>query len=274
MGLVVTSLGSGSSGNALLVQAGQAALLIDCGLPQRSIENQLRRQGLVASDLQAVLLTHEHGDHAHSAGGLARRHGVPVVCNSPTRAALDGQLAGCSVEELPIGERASIGPFDITSFELAHDAAAPVGYRVTTDGATIGLAIDLGSWDVALAAALAQADLLIVEANHDRELLRASVYPWALQQRISGPRGHLDNVQTGELLAQISADGRPRDIWLAHLSEQANSPQRAIQGVQRVLKLAGVSVPQLAALPRQTAAARRGAAVWSSDRLLRQRELF
>lgn len=274
MTLVVSSLASSSQGNALLLRLGQNAILVDCGLAMRTIEQHLRRAELEPAALQAILLTHEHGDHALSAGKLARRYGLPVVCNAATRAALGEQLDGVVVEELPVGQQASIGPFDITSFLLPHDAAAPVGYRLAAAGCTVGIAVDLGSWTEALVEELRPSDLLIVEANHDREKLMITPYPEAIRWRIFGPLGHLDNVQTGELLARIGADGRQRDVWLAHLSEQANTPTLALRGVGRVLQMAGVTGLRLNPLPRLATQARRGATVWSSDSMIKQQELF
>ncbi len=273
MSLIITSLASGSSGNALLAQCGTAALLIDSGIALRTLERLLAYRGIATTQIQALLLTHEHGDHALSAAALARRYGVPVVCNAATRAALGDEFTKLPLEELPVGQRASIGPFDVTSFALRHDAADPVGFRVQAAGATAAIAIDLGSWDAGTVAALRAADLVVVEANHDRELLHGAPYPWAIRQRIYGPLGHLDNVQAGELLAQAVA-GQPCDVWLAHLSQQANSPQVAVRGVQRVLDLAGVVGMQLRALPRRSVNAPGGAPTWHSDSRLMQGRLF
>ena len=274
MTVLVTSLASGSSGNALLLRSGHKAILIDCGLSMRAIEKQLSWLGLQVTDLCALLLTHEHHDHAMSAGRLARRYQLPLVCNQETAAALGDDLKDAPVEFLFVNQAAQIGPFVVRSFPIPHDAAAPVGYRIAVEDVTIGLAIDLGSWTEEVVANLRLADLLIVEANHDRELLPMAPYPWPIRQRIGGPLGHLDNVQTGELLSQVAADGRQREVWLAHLSEQANTKQRALRGVERVLKLAGVTKLRLTALPRLSGHVGRGAVVWSSDNLLQQCELF
>jgi len=272
--LTITALASGSSGNALLARYGAAALLIDCGLALRTLEGLLRYQGLAAAQLRAVLLTHEHGDHALSAAALARRHGIPVVCNARTRQALGAELEGVVVEELPVGQRAALGPFELQSFPVAHDAAEPVGLRLSAGGASVAVAVDLGSWSEATVAALRGADLLVVEANHDRELLRASPYPRALQQRICGALGHLDNVQCGELLARVCT-GAACDVWLAHLSAQTNSPQLARTGVRRVLDMAGVAGVRIGVLPRQAARGPAGAPTWrAEERLLVQQQLF
>jgi phosphoribosyl 1,2-cyclic phosphodiesterase len=274
MSLAVTSLASGSSGNALLVRCGDDALLVDCGIPLRTLEGLLRFQGVEPRQICALLVTHEHGDHICGAAALARRHGVPVVANAATRAALAGELAGLPGETLPVGQLAAIGPFELRSFSVAHDAADPVGFRIAAGGCAVAVAVDLGSWTEAVAAALRGADLLVVESNHDRELLRASPYPQAIQQRIFGPRGHLDNVQCGELVARACADG-PCDVWLAHLSEQTNTPQVALAGVRRVLGLLGAAGPRLSALPRRSARGPAGAPTWrSEDRMLVQQRLF
>jgi phosphoribosyl 1,2-cyclic phosphodiesterase len=275
MSLTITSFASGSSGNALLAQADGAAILIDCGIAMRTLERHLRYRGVEPAELRAIVLTHEHGDHAMTAGAFARRHKVPIVCNAPTHTAISAELTGLVVEELPVGEQASLGPFDLLSFPLAHDAAAPVGYRVSAGGATAALAIDLGSWDAAVVQALVGADLVIVEANHDRERLMASGYPPALRQRIYGPLGHLDNTQAGELLAHVCAAGGEREVWLAHLSQQTNSPTLAVSGVRRALSMAGRSCQHITALPRHTRPELRSAPVWHSDaRSLLQQALF
>jgi phosphoribosyl 1,2-cyclic phosphodiesterase len=272
--LAVTALASGSSGNALLLSCGGDALLVDCGIPLRTLEGLLRYQGLEAKQIRAVVLTHEHGDHAFSAAALARRHGVPVLANAATRAALADELAGLPVEDLPVGQLAAVGPFELRSFRVPHDAADPVGFRIRAGGSTVAVAVDLGSWSEEVAAELCGADLLVVEANHDRELLRASPYPRDIRQRIFGPRGHLDNVQCGELIARVCGDV-PCDVWLAHLSQQTNTPQVALAGVRRVLGLAGLRGARLAALPRRAARGPGGAPTWrSEDRLLVQQSLF
>ena len=268
MSLRVTSLASGSSGNALVIQTGGAALLVDCGLPQRAIERHLRHAGLSPADLAAIVLTHEHGDHTLSAGPLARRYGVPLVANRPTAAALGPALAGVDLRELAVGGGLALGPFELRSFPVPHDAAAPVGYTIKVGEWCVGVAIDLGSWNDGVVDGLRAADLVVLESNHDRERLRVAPYAWPIKQRIYSPLGHLDNVQAGELLARLGADGRRRTAWLAHLSERANTPRIALDIVGSVLALSEVACFDLHALPRQAAL------TWESDRLLRQMELF
>ena len=268
MTIRVTSLASGSSGNALLIQTDGAALLIDCGLPQRVIERHLGHAGLRPADLTAILLTHEHGDHVLSAGPLARRHGIPIVANAATAAALGGALSGVERLNLAVAGTIALGPFDVRSFAVPHDAAAPVGYCIQADRWCVGVAIDLGSWDDGVLDSLRAADLVVLEANHDRERLRLAPYDWAVKQRIYSRLGHLDNMEAGALLARLGADGRRRTAWLAHLSERANSPQIATKIVASVLSMAQVACIDIHALPR------RAAMTWESDRHLQQMEMF
>lgn len=268
MTIRVTSLGSGSSGNALVIHAAGAALLVDCGLPQRTVERHLRQAGLEPHDLCAILLTHEHGDHTLSAGPLARRYGLPVVANLPTIRALGQSVEGVELVELPVGGVMDLGCYRVRSFPVPHDAAAPVGYCVEAEGWRVGVATDLGTWDDLVLDGLALADLVVVESNHDREKLRLAPYQWPVKQRIAGPLGHLDNVAAGELLARLGANGRRRTAWLAHLSQQANTADIALRMVRSVLSLAQVRCISVSALPR------REPLTWESDRHLAQMELF
>ena len=268
MTMRVTSFASGSSGNALLVQTAETNLLVDCGISQRAIERHLRRAGLHPADLHAILLTHEHGDHVLSAGPLARRYNLPIVANGPTIAALGDVLDRVDVLEIGSDDALRIGSCAVQSFAVPHDAAAPIGYTICANGWCVGIAIDLGSWHDGVLNGLADADIVVVEANHDREKLRAAPYTWPIKQRIFSPLGHLDNVAAGELLARLGADGRRRMAWLAHLSERANSPQIATRMVQSVLALESVACINLHALPRSAPL------TWESDRHMAQLDFF
>ncbi|MFN3372493.1 MAG: MBL fold metallo-hydrolase [Chloroflexus sp.] len=271
----VASLASGSAGNALLVQAGDEALLIDAGISLRSLERLLAERSVVPTQVRAVLLTHEHDDHALSAVAFARRYGIPVVANEPTLAALGEMATAAPSAALPVGERGAIGAFSVESFRVPHDAADPVGYRVQVAGVTVAIAVDLGSWDATTVAALSAVDLIVLEANHDRELLPSAPYPPAVRRRISGPRGHLDNTQCGQLLAHVVATGAPSDIWLAHLSRHANTPQAAVAGVGRALRQSGVQrIPRLHPLPARAQPIPGGIPIWRAGERWQQPHLF
>lgn len=268
MTLYITSLASGSSGNALIARYNGAALLVDCGLPQRTIERALARAELRPADLSAILITHEHGDHVLSAGPFARRHGVPLIANRPTLAAIAGQLAGVTTRELAVGAEMTLGPFQVHSFAVPHDAVAPVGYTIRAGRWCAGIATDLGTWDETILAALTAADLVVIEANHDHDQLWRAPYTDELKRRIIGPTGHLDNISAGRLLARLGVDGKRRSAWLAHLSQEANGPATAEKVVRGVLALAGVTCIDVTALPR------RAPLFWSSDHHMQQMSLF
>lgn len=269
MSLQVRALASGSSGNAFLVRTSSSAVLLEAGLSARALERQLRLHGVEPGGLEAIVVTHEHHDHARGAGTLARRFGAPVVCNAPTAAALGHALTG--VEVLDLGENGiSVGDVELWSFPVPHDAVAPVGVLLRHDGFTVGLALDCGHVQPHMAAALREADLLVVEANHDRERLLATAYPWSTKHRIMGGQGHLSNLQAAALLHDVASDGRRRNVWLAHLSERANDrPEGVIQFLRTYLDLLGGAPLDLAVALRD-----RPSVAWSSELALRQSSLF
>ncbi len=182
MNLLVTSLASGSSGNALLVQAGSAALLVDCGLAQRTIERQLHHAGLEPRDLAAILLTHEHGDHTLSAVPFARRHGVPLMVNQPTANALGLLSAGVAFQVLPTGSEIDAG--GPVRAQLPRGARRRRAGGLYDQGGRAGVLVLRSTWAPGMmpcCSSLTSADLVVLEANHDRERLRAAPYALADQ---------------------------------------------------------------------------------------------
>lgn len=271
MSLYVRSLASGSSGNAFLVRTSACTFLVDAGLSARALERHLRQHGVEPRTLTAIVVSHEHHDHAQGAGPLARRYGVPVVCTAGTAEALGYERAGIGVRRLT-DDGVTVGDAEVWGFALPHDAAEPVGLLLRHDGWTVGVALDLGHVQPHIVAALREANLLVVEANHDRERLLATAYPWSIKHRILSDRGHLSNLQAAELLHAVADDGRRRDVWLAHLSERANDqPRGVVRDVRNYLDLLGTPPPTLT-----LAVAQRGApsATWHSDLSLQQGELF
>ncbi len=249
MSLQVCSLSSGSSGNAFWVQSARSAVLVDAGLSPRRLTMLLRQVHRAPEQARAILLSHEHADHARGAVLLAQRYGLPLVCNAATFAALGAPAVDW--RELPTGGVLALDDLHIATFPVAHDAADPVGYRISTAQQQVAFVTDLGDWTPELAAELAAVDLLVIEANHDLERLRRCGYPLPLQRRIASPAGHLSNLQTAELLIALHARSpRLRSVWLAHLSARSNSPTLALNAVQSALAAAGVVQMQLAVLPR------------------------
>ncbi len=270
MSLLVRSLASGSSGNAFVVRSAGSTVLLDAGLSARTLERRLIHQGIDPSSLTAIVLSHEHHDHAQGVGPLARRYQVPVVCTAGTAQALGDVVQG--VEVVPLhADGITIGDVDVWGFPLPHDASDPAGVLLRHAEWTVGLALDLGHWQPYIADALQQADLVIVEANHDREkLINEAPYSWGIKRRIMSDQGHLSNLQAGELLGAIMQDERPRVAWLAHLSEKANDhPKGVIRTIQNYLDMASVRMPQLDVALRD-----KPSACWHSDHFLQQDGLF
>lgn len=268
----VISLGSGSSGNALLVRSGQTAVLVDAGFGIRILLSRLRQAGVAPTSLSAILLTHEHSDHACGARPLARQLGIPIVSDPRTLNALFAQperavsasATPAERQELPIGRTLSLGTLDIYSFPISHDAAAPCGYVLASSAWRVFVATDTGMVTGPMLEAMRTAHLLVVEANHDKDRLLSGPYPWHLKNRILSPTGHLSNEQTGQALTSILDDG-PRWLWLAHLSRTNNTPDLARAHIREQLRQLGLChiVPQ--ALPRDVGPTWDSAHLWGTQ---------
>jgi phosphoribosyl 1,2-cyclic phosphodiesterase len=238
----VTSLASGSSGNAYLVESGTTRILLDAGLVAPVLERYLRRHGVDPLTLSAIFVSHEHSDHLRGVGGLARRFRIPVVATAGTlRAGADtlGRLP--EAVPLPPGHECRAGGIAVRTFALSHDAAEPVGFWVRADDQNVCICTDLGEPTPAIRAPLAAADLLVLEANHDLDRLWRGPYPPGLKRRIAGPHGHLANATAARLLRDLADDARPRTVWLAHLSQTNNTPDLALDTVQIPLAQDGIT---------------------------------
>lgn len=222
------SLGSGSTGNATVVEAGEGSarsrVLVDCGFSCKELDQRLARAGLTASDLDAVFVTHEHGDHIGSAVALARRNHLPLWMSRGTWAAARRPELGGLLRFARDGEPIELGTLRLHPFTVAHDAAEPLQLRCTDSVHQIGLLTDSGSLTPHIVANLQGCDALLLECNHDRDMLAGSRYPAALKARIGGRYGHLDNRTSAEILAACLHDGL-RYLVAAHLSEENNRPQ-------------------------------------------------
>ncbi|HEY7125023.1 MAG TPA: MBL fold metallo-hydrolase [Ktedonobacterales bacterium] len=247
----VRSFASGSSGNALLVESGGIRLLVDAGLPPALLFRRLRDAGLQRGSLSAILLTHEHIDHAQGAAVLAQEWQVPIISAPETlRKVLPTPEEGGSrwAEPLEVGKSLRVGTLEVTSFPVSHDAIAPCGYMIHSGAWRICVAVDTGDVPGAMLEMLRAAHLLVVEANHDRERLLNGPYPWHLKQRILSPTGHLSNEQTIRALEAI-VDNTPRWVWLAHLSKTNNTPDLARRQIIERLTRSGANFIQADILP-------------------------
>jgi phosphoribosyl 1,2-cyclic phosphodiesterase len=240
--LSVSVLASGSRGNATYISDGRTAILIDAGLSGVEIQRRMAKKGLDPSSLDAILVSHEHADHIHGVGVLSRRFGLTVYINDGTRQASGnalGKLSGFS--PFSCGHAFTIGSLAIHPFSISHDAEDPAGFTISCNGAKVGVATDLGIATGLVKTHLQACDILILEANHDPQMLIDGPYPWPLKQRIRGRNGHLSNDDTALLLEVLQHD-RLAHVILAHLSQENNTPEKARQAVKTVLNGARVKL--------------------------------
>lgn len=246
------TIASGSSGNASLLSCGSTHLLIDMGISCRRVLAALKEAGLSAEELSGILITHEHTDHI---GGLAtylKKYRTPLLCTPGTADRLRRlyDRADALLQPICLGQPQALGELTITALATSHDCAESAAYRVDTPDGALGYLTDTGFICQETADALLGAELLVLESNHDVETLRSGPYPYQLKQRVLGPLGHLSN----DVAAQFAADSAragTRDIILAHLSEENNTPQMALNTVGRLLEAAGYT-GQLTVAPRST----------------------
>lgn len=225
--LSVCVLASGSRGNSTYVSDGRTAILIDAGLSGVEIQRRMAVRGLDPSRLDAILVSHEHSDHIHGVGVLSRRFGLPVYINDRTRLASSATLGRLSrIAPFTCGNAFDIGGLVVHPFTISHDADDPAGFTIAGNGAKLGVATDLGVVTGVVRSHLAACDILVVEANHDEQMLIDGPYPWPLKQRIRSRSGHLSNGDAAALLQSLQHD-RLAHVILAHLSEENNTPAKA-----------------------------------------------
>lgn len=242
---------SSSRGNCTLIYNRKTALLVDAGISCRKIRQRLQADGLTPDDLSGILITHEHTDHISGLSVLLKNHSIPVYATPGTSHALKHKLPHIQdlLRPLPAGSHFEIGSLHIQSFSTSHDAADSVGYRISNqEQKTAVIATDLGRVTSIVLDAVLGADLALIEANHDEDWLRSGPYPYALQNRILGDRGHLSNEASAEFAVSLAAAGT-HTLLLAHLSPENNTPEQAHTVVQTALERAHLR-PALAVLPR------------------------
>lgn len=232
MSLSVASLGSGSRGNAFLVESEDARLLIDAGFSGAQLARRLDLLDVHPESIDLVVVTHEHRDHTSGIGVGARRWGWTLAMNRATRCACDPLLRGEEqTRELP-AEGLRVGSLEVDPVSTCHDAADPVAIvvRDVNSDMRVGIATDLGRATVPIRQALKRCSFLVLEANHDERLLREGPYPWGVKQRIGGSRGHLSNRLAAQLAREVVHPGLG-GILLAHLSAECNDPDLAVDRV-------------------------------------------
>lgn len=241
MGLRFTVLASGSTGNATIVQCDSATVLVDVGLSTKKMEEFMRERGVAGHHLDAILVTHEHSDHIKGLGAFARKFNLPIYANQATWEALErhvGQIAAEKRVVIETGESVTFGSMKTTSYAISHDAAEPVGYTFDYEGEKLGLATDLGYVSDKVRLVLEDSDVLVLESNHDVDMLRMGRYPWNIKRRILSDLGHLSNEAAGEALCQLLTD-RTKRVYLAHLSLDHNLMDLAKLTVNNILESNG-----------------------------------
>ena len=235
----VSVLASGSKGNAIFVELDGTRLLVDAGISATRVKRGLMEQGIDAAKLDGILVTHEHTDHVNGLPILSKWYHLPIFTRRETIEHMPCREKIPLECFHPIEEDFRIGSVRIRPFSIPHDAAAPVGYRLE-GSETCVIATDLGFVTSSVQAALEDADIMVLEANHDPELLKQGSYPWPLKRRILSNRGHLANSDAAWALARLHR--KPRHVFLAHLSEENNRPELAKETVQSILEGQGVNI--------------------------------
>jgi phosphoribosyl 1,2-cyclic phosphodiesterase len=232
-------LASGSSGNAAVVEVDGTRVLVDCGISLRQLDRRLREVGLDVGGLDAVIVSHEHDDHIRGLEVLLRRHPLPVLASEGTAGALRRVPA---VEgSLCAGRALKIGGLEILPVATSHDAREPVGFVFSHRGTRVALVTDTGTVSDSLAEHLVGCHGLLLEANHDSDLLRYGPYPWALKQRIASHTGHLSNAQARVAVERLAHNDLELVVAM-HLSQENNRPDLAGQEIARPLAGSRVNV--------------------------------
>jgi phosphoribosyl 1,2-cyclic phosphodiesterase len=237
-------LASGSKGNSILVESGKTRLLIDAGLSARELRKRLDSVGVEAESLDALLITHEHGDHVRGLGPLVRQLELPVYLQTDLARKLPDVGKPECVREFVDGEEFTINDLTIRPFAITHDCLAPVGFTLDGELGKVGVATDLGVVTRLVTECLQDCRALVLETNHDEELLRDGPYPWKLKQRVRSNHGHLSNNAAGNLLQSLLWSGL-ETVFLGHLSETNNRPDLAVEVVSAILEKQNICEPQV-----------------------------
>ncbi|WP_446898083.1 MBL fold metallo-hydrolase [Clostridium sp. LBM24168] len=241
--MIFCPLFSGSSGNSTFIASDNTKILIDAGLTGKSIEKALLSIGQNPVDIDAILVTHEHNDHIKGVGILSRRYDIPIYTNESTWNAMSRSIGKIKEHNIKIISNDYIGikDMDIISYKISHDAADPRGYKIFSKNKCACIATDLGFFSKEIKENLNQADIILLESNHDVEMLKFGPYPYVLKKRILGKTGHLSNEDCGKAILDISTN-KFKKIILGHLSKINNYPKLAYKTVLNVLNENGIKL--------------------------------
>ncbi len=232
----ITPLASGSSGNSFLVQADGSAILVDAGLSGKRMVERLETVGMDPCSLAGILVSHGHSDHVKGVGVLSRKFKLPVLMNRGTLSVTQNALGKIhTLQTFETGRIFQFAGFRIHPFSVPHDCADPVGFRISVGTARLGIATDLGAATGLIQTVLAGLQVLVLESNHDPEMLRDGPYPWELKQRVRSRLGHLSNQESAKLLQRIVSD-ELKAVILAHMSETNNRVELALDCARASLR--------------------------------------
>ncbi len=234
---------SGSSGNSILVTGESGNILIDAGMPGKAIEGELNAVGVSPDKINAIFVTHEHSDHIKGVGVFSRKYNVPIYANSDTWGAMIGKLGKLKEHNMKFIESRfnEVADLIIENFPISHDAAAPRGYKIYHKGKSACIATDLGHFSIEVKDALKNSNIILLESNHDVEMLKFGPYPYPLKRRILSNEGHLSNDDCGKAILDI-LDENHKTIYLGHLSKTNNYPQLAYETVANLLRENSVDI--------------------------------
>lgn len=244
MSLRFSVLASGSTGNAFYIESEQQRLLVDAGLSGKKMEGLFQKIDADPSQLDGILVTHEHSDHIKGLGIFARKYNLPIYANEKTWQAMDHSLGKLTIDQkfqFDMESVRSFGDIEVESFGVSHDAAEPMFYTFRNSGQKVALVTDLGYVSERIKKTVEDADAYIFEANHDVEMLRMGRYPWNVKRRILGDSGHVSNEDSGLALADIISN-RTKRIYLAHLSLDNNMKDLARMSVNQILTERGIEI--------------------------------
>lgn len=235
------SIASGSSGNCIYVGSEATHLLVDVGISGKRTESGLHELGLTGRDIDGILVTHEHADHINGLGVIARKYEIPIYATAGTIEAMKrcaglGNVDESLFREVQEDTRLTIKDLTVNPMHISHDAAQPVGYRISYGNKKVAVCTDLGVYNDYTVECLKGMDALLLEANHDVNMLQVGPYPYYLKQRILGERGHLSNENSGRLLCRILHDNL-QAVLLGHLSRENNLPELAFESVRMEINL-------------------------------------
>ncbi|EHJ52337.1 MBL fold metallo-hydrolase [Streptococcus macacae] len=243
-GFKFSILASGSSGNSFYLETSKKKILVDAGLSGKKLAQLMSEIDRSLADVDALLVTHEHKDHIHGVGVLARKYGLDIYANEETWQAMDGMIGQIDSSQrhlFEMGKVKTFGDIDIESFGVSHDAAAPQFYRFMKDGKSFVMLTDTGYVSDRMAGIIENADGYLIEANHDIEILRSGIYPWRLKQRILSDKGHLSNDDGAETMIRTLGN-KTKKIYLGHLSKENNVKELAHMTMENSLLQADLGV--------------------------------